>query len=103
MVPLPLPKNSRPPTTDGCAKTVAAFAKPNAHLTFNFGTSSARIPAAAVDCMRLLIRSVLHPFQPFRLASGAALAGHALVLAGSTEVDAVLGARKSATACRSAV
>src|SRR5450755_3795091 len=81
--------------------TVLTEGNPKAHLSFNFGTSSARIPAASLDCMRLLTRSAPHPFQPSRLESVDAAALQELVAAGSTEA-VVLGARKSAMAWRSA-
>src|SRR5580693_571658 len=101
MVPLPLPKNSRPPTIVGWANTVLAEGNPKAHFTFNFGTSSARSPAASVVCILVLTRSTPHPFQPLRLESGAAPGAHELDAAGSAEALA-RGERKSATACFSA-
>src|SRR5260370_39849363 len=101
-VPLPLPKNSLPFTTVGWLKTVAASANPKAHLTLSFGTSLAPIPASFAVCIRLLIRSVLHPFQPFKLARAGAGPGHAFNFRGWM-VDSVGGERKSAMACRSAM
>src|SRR5260370_40528213 len=101
-VPLPLPKNSLPFTTVGWLKTVAASANPKAHLTLSFGTSLAPIPASFAVCIRLLIRSVLHPFQPFKLARAGAGPGHAFNFRGWM-VDSVGGERKSAMACRSAI
>ena len=101
-VPLPLPKKSRPFTTVGWLKTVAASANPKAHLTLSLGTSLALIPASFAVCIRLLIRSVLHPFQPFRLVRAGAGPGHAFNFRGWM-VDSVGGERKSAMACRSAM
>src|SRR5260370_37875243 len=100
-VPLPLPKKSLPFTTVGWLKTLAASGNPKAHLTLSFGTSLAPIPASFAVCIRLLIRSVLHPFQPFRFASAGARPGHALNFRGWME-DSVGGARTSAMACGTA-
>ena len=62
-MPLRLPTNTREPTTDTCDPDADTPGTPNAHFSFNFGTSDALSPAAAAGWNRVLRESTPHPFQ----------------------------------------
>src|SRR5262245_27838009 len=74
MKPLSLPANTRPATTVGCAFDDSPVGKPNAHFSFNRGTSAAVRSAEAAGWKRVLPLSLPQPFQPAP-AAGSVMGG----------------------------
>src|SRR5579872_4516101 len=56
--PVSTPRNTRPPTTDGCPQTALTPGNPKAHFSLSFGTSAAFNPVLN----RVLVASSPQPF-----------------------------------------